>query len=292
MWTDKLLARGERVTKISIFTLISLGILLILIGFLSGSIALKGSGVDTLGDAFTSLIVLIGLKLLHKPANERFQYGYYKIESFVSMIVSIILALIGVWLFYISYLSFVSPRELGYPLLSLVISLVSSAAFFALAVYKRRIAKLMDSLALKTDSNNSLISGLSSSVVFFGLAFSYLGIYHADAVAGIVIAILTFLVAYTAIRKSSLILLDACTCTGGETIKKTAESVEGVKRVHEVLLRKSGPYILGEMHIKLDGRLSVHDAHEIVEKIEKLAKKKVPALKRLTIKVEPIKGKS
>lgn len=290
MRAEELLAKGERITKISIFTLVCLGILLLLVGFLSDSVALRGSGVDTLGDAFISFIVLIGLRMLNKPPDARFQYGYYKIESLVSMVVSIALGLIGLWIFYISYLSFISPRELGYPAAAIAISAISAASFFALAVYKGKIANEIDSLAMKTDSKNSLVSGLSSSVVLIGLALSYLGVYHADAVAGMVMAAFTFLTSYFAIRESSLVLLDVCTCPRVRgNIKEIAESVEGVKRVHEILLRKSGPYILGDMHIKLDGRLSVHDAHEIVERIEKLAKKKVPFLKRLTIKVEPIK---
>jgi len=291
MQEGDLIARGERITKISVITLASFGVLLLFIGFLSGSVALRGSGIDTLGDAFTSLMVLVGLRMLQKPADERFQYGYYKIESFASMIVSIILVLTGFWILYISYISFISPVELGYPLPSLIISLISSATFFVLAFYKRKIASLLNSLALKTDSNNSLFSGLSSSVVFFGLVFSYIGIYHADAIAGMIIVILTFLAAYTAIRESSLILLDACACGSAGNIKEIAKSVKGVKSVHEVLLRKSGPYIFGEMHIKLDGKLSVYEAHKIVEKVEKLVRKKVPVLKRLTIKVEPVKKK-
>jgi len=290
MRAEDLIAKGEMVTKISVITLVTLGALLLLVGFLSESVALKGSGVDTLGDAFVSFIVLIGLRMLKKPPDSRFQYGYYKIETFASMLVSIILGFIGIWIFYISYLSLMSPRELGYPAVSLAVSLIASAFFFVLAVYKWKVGKEIDSLAMKTDSKNSLVSGLSSSVVLVGLALSYLGLYHADAVAGMVMAAFTFQTAYTAIRESSLVLLDVCTCAGARgNIKEIAKSVEGVKRVHEILLRKSGPYILGDMHIKLDGSLTVYEADKIVEKIERLAKRKVPFLKRLTIKVEPLK---
>ncbi len=290
MRTDDLIAKGEMVTKVSIVTLISIGLLLLLIGYLSDSVALMGSGVDTLGDSFVSFIVLIGLKTLNKPPNSRFQYGYSKIETFVSMAVAIILGLVGIWIFYIAYLSFLSPRELVYPSAAIAISAISSVFFFALGIYKGKMARAMDSLSIKNDARNSLVSGLSSSVVLVGLALSYLGLYHADAVAGMVMAVFTCLTSFFAIRESSLVLLDVCTCPGVRgNIKELAESVEGVKRVHEVLLRKSGPYILGDMHIKIDGKLSVYEAHEIVEKVERLAKKNVPFLKRLTIKVEPIK---
>jgi len=99
------LAKGEKITKISVFTLTSLGFLLFFAGLLSGSVALRGDGVHTLADAFVSLIVLFGLRMLHKPPSERFQFGYYKMENFASMIIAIFLMFIGIWIFYSSYLS-------------------------------------------------------------------------------------------------------------------------------------------------------------------------------------------
>ncbi len=87
--------------------------------------------------------------------------------------------------------------------------------------------------------------------------------------------------------------MDGCACPGTRgNVKSIAESVEGVEEVHEVNLRKSGPYIVGEMRIKVDGNLSVHAANEIVEKIEKLIKKRIPVLKKLTLKVEPMRKNS
>ncbi|MGC8817285.1 MAG: cation diffusion facilitator family transporter [Candidatus Hadarchaeum sp.] len=287
-----LIAKGERVTKISVITLVTLGSLMIIVGFISGSVALKGSGVDTLGDALGSVVVLIGLRIMRKPPDERFQYGYYKVETLVSMLGAIILSLIGIWIFYVSFLEFFSPKELGYPTITLVLSAVSSAAFFLLAVYKGKTGREINSLSLKTDALASVTSGMAASIVFVSLALSYLGVYHADAIAGMIMAALTLVMSYAAIRESSLTLLDVCTCTDvRSSIERIAKGVPGVREVREVLLRKSGPYIMGEMQIRVDGRLSLERANEIAERVERLVRKQVPALKRLTIEVEPAKGR-
>ena len=284
------LAKGERITKISIFTLISLGFLLLFTGLLSGSVALRGDGVHTIADAFVSLIVLFGLRMLHKPPTERFQFGYYKMENFASMIMAIFLIFIGIWVFYSSYLSLIHPKELTFPIVGLVVSLFAAAAFFLLAMYKRKVANMLGSVALKTDAKNSIKTGFASSIVFLGIAFSYLGYFRVEAVAGMVIAIFIFVISYGTIKESSLILVDGCACPGIRgNLKSIAESVKGVKDVHEIMLRKSGPYVVGEMHVKVDGNLSVYAANEIVEKIEKLIQKRMPVLKKLTIKVEPEK---
>ncbi|MGQ9787756.1 MAG: cation diffusion facilitator family transporter [Candidatus Hadarchaeaceae archaeon] len=286
-----LISKGIRVTKVSILTLVSLGCLMIIVGYLSGSVSLKGSGVDTLGDALGSVVVLTGLRILMKPPDERFQYGYYKVETLVSMVGAIILSLIGVWIFYISVIAFFSPKDLGYPTATLLLSAVSSASFFLLAIYKAKVAGEIGSLSLKTDALASVTSGMAASIVFVSLLFSYLGVYHADALAGMIMAALTLVMSYTAIKESSLTLLDVCTCTDVRSrIKEIAEAVSGVKEVREVLLRKSGPFILGEMRFKVDGRLSVEKAHWIVEEVEKSVRKKIPALKRLTVKIEPAKN--
>ncbi len=289
MQAESLLVSGERITKISIFVLVSVGLLLIVTGIISGSVALRADGIHTLADAFVSLIVLIGLRLLHKSPSERFQFGYYKTETFASMMVSIFLVAIGIWVFRDSYLSLIHPKELTSPTITLVVSFCSSISFFVLAIYKRKVANKFGSLALKTDAKNSIKTGLASSIVFLGLVFSYSGYHQGEAIAGIIIAIFIFAISYEAMKESSLILMDGCNCPGTRgNIKSLAESVKGVMDVHEISIRKSGPYVIGEMHIKVDGSRSVYEANEIVENIEKVIKDSIPALKRLTIKAEPL----
>jgi len=293
MQVDDLLAKGEKITKISVFTLISLGFLLFFTGLLSGSVALRGDGIHTIADAFVSLIVLFGLRMLHKTPSERFQFGYYKMENFASMIMAIFLIFIGIWIFYSSYSSLINPKELTFPIIGLIVSLFAAVGFFLLAIYKRKVANVLGSVALKTDAKNSIKTGLASSIVFLGIAFSYLGYLQVEAVAGMVIAIFIFAISYGAIKESSLILVDGCACPSIRgNVKSIAEGVKGVRDIHEIMLRKSGPYVVGEMHIKVDGNLSVYAADKIVEKIEKLIEKRMPVLKKLTIKVEPMKKNS
>jgi len=120
-----------------------------------------------------------------------------------------------------------------------------------------------------------------------------LGYHQVEAVAAMIIAVFIFAISYGAIKESSLILMDSCACPGTRgNVKSIAEGIAGVEEVHEISLRKSGPYVVGEMHIKVDGNLSVHAANEIVEKIEKLIKKRIPVMKKLTANVEPMKKNS
>ena len=77
---------GQRIAKISVVTLISIGIAELLMGYISGSVVATADGVDSMSDAMISFIVLIGLRFARRPADRKFQFGYHKVESFAAMI--------------------------------------------------------------------------------------------------------------------------------------------------------------------------------------------------------------
>ena len=81
---------GQRIAKISVITLISIGIVELLMGHISGSVVATADGVDSMSDAMISFIVLIGLRFARRPADRKFQFGYHKVESFAALIAAIV----------------------------------------------------------------------------------------------------------------------------------------------------------------------------------------------------------
>ena len=76
------LIAGQKIAKISVITLISIGIVEILIGYVSGSVVALADGIDSLSDAIISFIVFVGLIIAHRPADKKFHFGYHKVEIF------------------------------------------------------------------------------------------------------------------------------------------------------------------------------------------------------------------
>ena len=76
---------GQKIAKASIVTLISIGIVELVIGHISGSVVATADGLDSLSDAMISFIVLLGLRIAHKPADKTFHFGYHKVESFAAL---------------------------------------------------------------------------------------------------------------------------------------------------------------------------------------------------------------
>jgi cation diffusion facilitator family transporter len=284
------LTKGEHTAKVSTSVLIGIGVVELLVGVLVGSIALMADGVHSFADASVSFIVWVGLKLSRRRPDGKFHFGYYKAESFFSMIAAFVMFIIGIAILYESYLTFLNPRTLLSYSLALITILSAGIASLALTIYKIIVTKRLGLLSLRLDLYNSVKDSSASFIVFFGILSSYLGFLWMDAVAGFIIGFLILGVTYMLMKEVSLILMDACSCPEmvGD-IRAIAEGVQGVDSVSEVNLRKSGPFIFGEMVVEIDGNLTLHEVDAILDKIEESVKSIFPEMKRLTIEAKPTK---
>jgi Co/Zn/Cd efflux system component len=76
---------GQRIAKISVVTLISIGVAELVTGYISGSVVATADGLDSISDAVISFIVLLGLRIAHRPPDKKFHFGYHKVESFAAL---------------------------------------------------------------------------------------------------------------------------------------------------------------------------------------------------------------
>src|ERR671918_707012 len=86
---------GQRIAKISVVTLVAIGIVELITGFLSGSVVATADGIDSISDAMISFIVLLGLRIAHRPPDRKFHFGYHKVESFAALMAAIGVVVIG-----------------------------------------------------------------------------------------------------------------------------------------------------------------------------------------------------
>src|SRR5208283_1549140 len=116
---------GERLARTSVWILVGLGVIEIAAGRFTGSIGLTADGIDSMSDALVSLLVWLGLRMSRKDPDERFHFGYYKVESLMAFVTSIGLMGIGGSILYRSYLSFLDPKPITLPALALGVLLVA-----------------------------------------------------------------------------------------------------------------------------------------------------------------------
>jgi cation diffusion facilitator family transporter len=275
------LLAGQRIAKISVVTLISIGIVELLMGHISGSVVATADGVDSMSDAMISFIVLIGLRFARRPADRKFQFGYHKVESFAAMIAAIGMIAIGSFIVYHSYEGLIHPEEIQQPLLTMVVLAIAGGISLHRAFQMRSIANKYNLLSLKTDAKNSIKDGSASFIGFLSvLLATQFGLLQADAIGGLVIAGFIFSVAYVSLKQSSLILVDAWhNPVSADYIKRLIEQkFEAEVRVRSIKLRQTGIISRAEIHLEMDGNKPLNEVEMYLLNTERVIKSDIPSM--------------
>ena len=283
------LVQGGKVARKSFAIQLMVGIAEVYMGIFTLSVALIADGIQSFADAGVSLIVWIGLRISRRAPDGKFHFGYYRVETFSSIIAAFFMATLGGVVLYESYQELIKPTAIANAELAIVVALSAAAVSSVLLIYKNRAAKKYGSLALKTDASNSIKDVLTSITAFIGIALSrYFNIVQADAMAGIVISFFVFTMVYAIIKEASLVLMDACQCPEILTdVENIARSVKQVKQVHSLRMRKLGPYLIGDLHVVVDADLTVRDSGKIAYEIEERIKKEFDDVIEIKVRIDP-----
>lgn len=256
--------------------------------FYAGSIAIVADGVESLAAALVFLIVWVGLRISIRAPDGKFHFGYYKFETLGSLLAAFFMAIFGGLLVYESYRLWLDPRRVANIETALITTVGTLALSSLISFWTYQASKESGAVSFKTAMLNGLIDVFSSVVAIVSIVLnSYFGFLHADAIGGILIAVSIFAVAYSISKEASLVLLDACQC--GDVVSDItgiAKKVKGVREVHGVRMRKMGPFIVGDMHIVLDGDTKVIEADRIASQIEELVQEEFDTVIEIKIRIE------
>ena len=279
---------GERIAKVSVWTLLALGIVEIAFSLVTLSVALLADGIDSIGDAGVTFFVWTGLRFVRRKPSRRFQYGYYKVESFTAFITGIVLVPVSAYILLRSYRALLNPTSLRLPVLALVVLVAAGLGSLYRALQMRRVANKYNILSLKLDAKNSIKDTTSSFVAFTSVLLSAFGIYHADAIGGMLVAFYILTVAYVTIRESSLVLLDEFHEPDlSKKIESVIRSHAHVKGIRDLRLRRAGPFIVGALEVEVDGSITLNQAHEVATELETSVKTTIKGLRRLVVTPVP-----
>jgi cation diffusion facilitator family transporter len=281
------LIAGQKIAKISIIILLSIGISELSIGYLGGSIVAIAVGIDSFSYAIISFLVLLGLRIAHRPPNKKFPYGYQKVESFAVLIAAMGMIIIGAMIFYTSYQAFINPTEMGQPYLTMAVLAAACLISIYRAFEMRKVASKYNFISLKRDAKNSIKDGSASIIGFLSVVIaSQFGIPQMDAIGGMIIAAYIFSVSYLSLKKSSFILVDSCEDSNvSDKLKKLInERFAGeIINVKSILIRPTGMAFHAEVHIELDGRKRFGDVSLLLNDIEMVIRSKFSNFASLTI---------
>jgi len=282
-----LVEKADKFAGYTALILIFLGIIQIIYGeFISKSIALVANGVDCIGDGFVSAVVWVGLRFFNKPANQKFNYGYYKMENLASGLAAVVMIGLAAYICFRSYNQLVDPQVVETPILGAILAFIAAIIALGLGFYKYFKNKKTKMGSVRLEAFNTIKDGTASGLTVVALIFDSFGFYFVDGLVGFIIAAIIVTIGFASIKESSYMLIDACDveCIDiGTSVKQIAELVKGVKTAHVVRLRRSGPVYQGELEIEVSEDMKIKEFNEIKNKIKNKILDVFPEIERVTI---------
>ncbi len=289
--------KARSVTFLGLFLNIVLFALKMAAGFLGHSVAIVADAFHSLSDLSTDLAVLWGVKEANRPVDKCHDYGHGKIETLVALFIAVFLFFVGGKIFWDAALEihkFISGGELLRPgwiaLAAALLSVVSKEWIYRRTV---TVSKEIDSPALLANAWHHRTDALSSLGALLGIGGAILLGDHwrvLDPAAAALISVFILRMAVTIFSRSSNELIDASLPEEEEKeILRLAGAVSGAETPHNLRTRRIGNTIAIEMHIKVDPRLNITDAHNIATGVEQALKKRFGQKIFVSVHVEPQK---
>lgn len=277
-------------------------LLLVIIKFIGGTIgrssALLADAVHSLSDFLTDIIVIVFVRIAGKPQDETHDYGHGKYETLATIIIGLILLFVGIKLCVDNALLIsravrgeVLPRPEIIALIVAAISIVAKEALYHYSVIRGRS---INSKALVANAWHHRSDALSSIGTLVGIAGAmFLGERWRilDPIAAVVISALIIKVAVQIMKPCVDELLERSLPPETEReISNIMLSTPGVRAMHHLRTRRIGNNIAIEAHIKMDGGITLTDAHEIASEVERELRQKYGSETHIGLHMEPAKN--
>lgn len=285
----------ERYLAIRNATLVGVGINILLavfklmFGLIGQSQALIADGLHSLSDLISDGVVLIAAKYSVREADAEHPYGHGRFETLATVIVGCLLLTLAIGMLIDAGYRLLTPTLLLQPtLLTLWVAAFSILAKEGLYQYTLYVAKQIRSHMLHANAWHHRSDAISSIIVLIGVAGSILGLPWLDAVAAIGVSFMIAQIGWQLGWRSINELLDKG--LEHEKIKQVEAiilSVEGVHSLHNLRSRYMGMNVLVDVHIVVDGAISVFEGHEIGEVVRHRLIEEIEELTEVLVHIDP-----
>lgn len=290
MNAQKFVAKGIYSTVVGIISSILLAAIKAIAGILGNSYALIADAIESFSDVVTSLIVLVGLKIATKPADQDHPYGHGKAEPLAAIVVSLALMAAAIIIIVQSIYEIITPHHAPAPftLLVLVIVVIVKESLFRF-VFK--VGESIESTVIKTDAWHHRSDAITSSFAFVGISVALIGGEGYEMADDWAALCASGIIIYNAYKLAAIGLKEVMDTAPPhniqESVKKLASSVEGVLSLDKCLVRKMGLDFFVDLHVIVDGKISVYEGHEIAHKVKDKIKSEFPRITDVLVHIEP-----
>lgn len=282
-----------KVSRTSILANIFLSLFKLAAGIVASSGVMVSDAVHSASDVFSTLIVMVGVKISRKEADKEHPYGHERMECVAALLLSIILFLTGIGIGYAGIQKLAAARyeKIAVPgALALFAAVVSILVKEWMFWYTKFHAKRINCGALMADAWHHRSDALSSVGSFVGIFGARMGFPFMDPAAGVVICAFIVKAAYDIFKDAIDKMVDkSCDDSMVAQLKSTVLGQQGVIRVDELITREFGNRIYVDVEIAADGRKTLQETHAIAESVHNRIEKEFPNVKHIMVHVNPDK---
>lgn len=255
----------------------SLLIVKLVVWWLTGSVSLLASLIDSILDIAASGVNLVVIRYALQPADEEHRFGHGKAESLAALAQAMFISGSACFLILNGIDRFFRPHELNAPELGVYVSIFSFFVTLALVTFQKHVVRKTGSQAIAADSLHYQTDLYMNVAIAVALGLSYFGVGQADAVFAIGIGVFILFSAYKMVSEATQSLLDhQLPKEELIQIRKVASEVDGVLGVHQIRTRMSGPVRFIQLHLELNDDMTLMEAHHISDKVEESIMKVFP----------------
>ncbi len=281
-----------RVSRNSIYGNLLISIAKFLAGVIGHSSAMISDAIHSASDVFSTIVVMIGVKIGGKESDKNHQYGHERLESVASLILALTLAVTGCGIGYGGLKTIIAGSEgasiqvpTALPLAAAILSIVAKEGMYW---YTMRAAVQINSGALKADAWHHRSDALSSVGSLVGIGGAMLGYPILDPIASVIICVFILKAAFDIFRDAIGKMTDeACDDRMVEAVKALVVRQQGVLALDDIKTRMFGNKAYVDIEIAVDGNLLLKEAHNIAEKVHDEVEHNFPEVKHCMVHVNP-----
>lgn len=246
----------------------------IIIGLISGSIAIVADGINNLADASSSIITLVGFKLAAAPEDKDHPYGHARIEYLTGLFISVLIIVLGLQLLSSSVDKVRDPDPLSFSYTTVIILIIAIAIKVWQALFNLWVGRTINSVALMATGADSRNDVISTSAVLLSLIIGKLLNIQLDGYMGCLVALFIIWSGIQLIRETTSPLLGEA--PDEDLVRSIEEGVlshEGVIGIHDLVVHNYGPgKIFASIHIEVDAKGDLLASHDMIDNIERYIK--------------------
>ena len=262
----------------------------IIVGLLAGSLAVLGDGIDSATDVIISVVMIFTARIMSRPPSKKYVFGYEKAESIATKILSLVIFYAGMQMLFSSVESIFSDEVKEIPsAIAIYVTVFSIAGKLLLALYQYKQGKKINSSMLTANAINMRNDVIISSGVLLGLIFTFIfKLPILDSITGLIISLFIIKSSVGIFMDSNVELMDGVKDVNiYNKIFEAVEKVPGAGNPHRVRSRMIGNLYNITLDIEVDPQMTLMQAHEIADAVEKSFENSIDNVYDILVHVEP-----